>query len=291
MSETDELFYNHLNHDLHISSCDRFLYKFLKNLLPRIEAKENTFSIIIQGPLNNRSIKTIPNYLQYGEVIVSCWDNDDLKLLNEYKDKIKLVVNEYKNVPKTHSKSGSQAPWIYQHFTTLSGLKIASGNFSIKVRSDESFPVLDQLVHNLKFNRDNKCPIRNAYMCHKIITSNIYFRFDRENKFHPSDHIISGNTRRMIEVFEKAINLCQQKNIARFPEQLFAKAVIETYFDNARQKKDYCDPSNSIELMRKHFDIIRIKNLPNHIWTSSYRKYDKLYNEEGWCHHIDLIGT
>ena len=80
MNKTDELFHNYLNHDLHISCSDRFLYKFLKNLLPRIEAKENTFSIIIQGPLNNRSIKTIPTYLQYGEVIVSCWDNDDLKL-------------------------------------------------------------------------------------------------------------------------------------------------------------------------------------------------------------------
>ena len=41
--------------------------------------------------------------------------------------------------------------------------------------------------------------------------------------------------------------------------------------------------------MKKHFDIVRIHDLPKHIWTSSYRKYDPLYNEEGWCHHIDLI--
>jgi hypothetical protein len=289
--KNDELFYNYLNHDLHISSTDRFLYKFFQSLLPRIEKKENKVSIIIQGPLNERSIKTIPNYLRYGEVIVSCWDKDNLKQLDPFKDKIKIIVNKYKNVPKTHTKSGSQAPWIYQHFTTLNALKIASGNFSIKVRSDESFPILDQLIYMLKFNRDNKCPINNIYMDYKIITSNIYFRFDRENKFHPSDHIISGNTKRMIEIFEKAIYLCQNKNVASFPEQLFAKAVIETYFDKTKKRKDSCDPTNSTELMKKHFDIIRIKNLPNHVWTSSYRKYDKLYNEEAWCHHIHLIDS
>ncbi len=289
--KNNELFHNYLNHDLHISSTDRFFYKFFQNLLPRIQKQENKVSIIIQGPLNERSIKTIPNYLQYGEVIVSCWDNDDFKLLNKYKDKIKVIVNEYKNLPKTYKKPGGQAPWIYQHFTTLNGLKAASGNFSIKVRSDESFPILDNLIYMLKFNRDNKCTTRNTYMHYKIITSNIYFRFDKENKFHPSDHIVAGNTNRMINIFNRAVYLCQQKNISTFPEQLLAKSVIETYFDSSNKRKDSCEQSISADLMKKHFDIIRIKHLPNHVWTSSYRKYDKLYNEESWCHHIDLIDS
>ena len=64
---------------------------FLKRLLPKFDKLERTVSIIIQGPLNARSIKTIDSYLSYGEVIVSCWDTDDLSALEEYKDKIKII--------------------------------------------------------------------------------------------------------------------------------------------------------------------------------------------------------
>jgi hypothetical protein len=62
-----------------------------KNILKRFEKTENTVSIIIQGPLNNRSINTIDEYLKYGEVVVSCWDNNDISKLDKYKDKIKIV--------------------------------------------------------------------------------------------------------------------------------------------------------------------------------------------------------
>lgn len=291
MNETDDLFYNYLDHDLHISSENRFLYKFYKSFLPRVEAYENSVSIIIQGPLNKRSIDTIPHYLKYGEVIVSCWNTDDLSLLNEYKDKIKIVVNNYNDLPNFHKKGGSQAPWIYQHYTTLNGLKKANGYFCIKLRSDESFPILDPLIFMLRTNRDTYNEKTKLYNSYKIITSNIYFRFDRENKFHPSDHIVSGQRDRMLSVFSKALSLCPKKGISRFPEQLLCKSVIETFFDPILKTREFLDNSRSANLMKKHFDIIRIKNLPNHIWTSSYRKYDALYNEEGWCHHIDLIDS
>jgi len=49
------------------------------------------------------------------------------------------------------------------------------------------------------------------------------------------------------------------------------------------------DESKSKELMKKYFDIIRISELPGHVWTSSYRKYDALYSEEDWCHDINGI--
>ena len=74
---------SYFSHSEHVSSLDRFKYKFLKNYLKRIEKLESTVSIVIQGPLNNRSIKTIPQYLKYGEVIVSCWDTDNIKLLEQ----------------------------------------------------------------------------------------------------------------------------------------------------------------------------------------------------------------
>lgn len=279
---------NYFDHNYHISWSNRFLYGFLTSHLSRMERYIETVSIIIQGKLNKRSIDTIPEYLKYGEVIVSCWDNDDLSMLSKYKDKIKIVINKYSNAKTKQKKTGSQAPWIYQNYTTLNGIKLAKGYFCIKVRSDESFPVLDPLINKLKQNRDTKHPDTGKYQDYKIVTSNIYFRYDRENKFHPSDHIIAGTKERMERSFELA-NLYCNKPHTKFPEQLIAHAVINSYFDPINKKKDTVKDKDSKDLMKKHFDIVRIRDLPNHIWTSSYRKYDPLYSEEDWCHDINSI--
>ena len=276
----------------YVPSFTNFALHLQKKILKRFEKLENSVSIIIQGPINDRSINTIDSYLKYGEVIVSCWDKDEVNKLDKYKDKIKIVINKYSDLPKFQKKPGAQAPWIYQHFTTLNGLKAAKGFFCIKVRSDESFPNLDLLVHMLKSNtHNNKNEKTKNYNWFKIITSNIYLRFSRENKFHPSDHIVAGQKDRMISVFARAVSLCSLKNVSRFPEQLLCKAIIETYWDPINKKYDKIKESNCTELMKKHFDIIRIKHLPNHIWTSSYRKYSNLYSEEDWCHHIDKINS
>ena len=173
-----------------------------KDLKKRFFKLERTVSIVIQGPLHERSINTIPKYLKYGDVVVSCWDNDDLSLIEKYKDKIKLVINKYNEVPHSRLRSMGRHgpnPWIYQSYSTYNGLKKAEGFFAIKVRSDESYPNLDAVVHKLFFwNEDT-----NFYT--KIITSDIYFRFDKDEPFHPSDHIIAGKRDQLKRGFGKAI--------------------------------------------------------------------------------------
>ena len=288
MNDTNNLFLNYFGHNEHLSSSQRFYYKFLKNHLSTMESYSNTVSIIIQGPLNNRSINTIDNYLKYGEVIVSCWNNNDISQLDKYKDKIKIVVNNYNDIKDLQVKTNLKNPNIFQNHTTLNGLKKASGFFSIKLRSDESYPSLDNLISRLKSIRDSKDD-RGVYNDHKILTSNIYFRFDKQAKFHPSDHIIAGQTKRMINIFKRSTFLSHQKNIKLSPEQIICKAAIETYYDPINKKNDCLDNARSIELMKKHFDIIRINSLPNCIWTSSYRKYDPLRAEEVWCHGINEL--
>jgi len=63
-------------------------------------------------------------------------------------------------------------------------------------------------------------------------------------------------------------------------------AVIESRLIKGK-KRDTLNNEESIAQMKEHFDIIRISELPNHIWTSSYRKYDALIAEEDWCHDIN----
>jgi hypothetical protein len=262
---------------------DKWYISFLKSILAKFEKQEKTVSIIIQGPLKKRSIQTIPDYLRYGQVIVSCWENNDLSMLDDHINDITLVVNKYTDLTNCYKNPGPQAPWIYQHHTTLSGLKFATGYSCIKVRSDESYPDLDALIKKLSSNRSCRKTEK------KIITSNIYFRFDREIKFHPSDHIVAGPTYRMKSCFERAKLISSKKTEIEFAEQVLARGVIETSNLPISKKLKTLNGKNSKEIMKEHFDIIRIRDLKKHIWTSSFRKYDPLYSEEIWCNDISEI--
>ena len=267
-----------------ICNQNQKLLKFYKKLLKSVEAYEKSISIIIQGPLNLRSIEAIPDYIKYGEVIVSCWDTDDISLLDKYKDKIKIIVNKYSDALPFARKTHLTNPIILQYHSAYNGIKKSSGNFCIKLRSDERFPNLDNLIKKLISNRDNE----NSWF--KIITSNIYFRYDKQKKFHPSDHIVAGCKTRMKEIYKKCLFKCKHgfyNNIG--PEQLLGICTIETYFDKNNKTWDRAIPEHSVSLMQKHFDIIKISDLPNRIWTSSYRKYAKLTQEEDWCHHINHL--
>lgn len=268
----------------YVPSFTNFALTLQKNLLKRFEESENKVSIIIQGPLHSRSINTIPQYLKYGEVIVSCWDNDNLNLIEKYKDKITLVINDFKKASKLSVRSGAKNPYVFQNYSTLEGLKVAKNFLAIKFRSDESYPAIDPILKKIKENRDSKNE-KGIHNWFKLVTSNIYFRFDNEIKFHPSDHFIGGQTSRMIKVFEKSTELSSIPTKLS-PEQIICKAALETYFDPIKNNCDRFDYTKSVELMQKHFDIIRINSLPDRIWTSSYRKYDALRAEERWCHNI-----
>lgn len=266
-----------------ICNQNQKLLKFYKKLLKSVEAYEQSISIIIQGPLNLRSIEAIPDYIKYGEVIVSCWDTDDISLLDKYKDKIKIIVNKYSDALPFARKTHLTNPIILQYHSAYNGIKKSSGNFCIKLRSDERFPNLDNLIKKLISNRDSE----NWF---KIITSNIYFRYDKQKKFHPSDHIVAGCKTRMKEIYKKCLFKCKHgfyNNIG--PEQLLGICTIETYFDKNNKTWDRAIPEHSVSLMQKHFDIIKISDLPNRIWTSSYRKYAKLTQEEDWCHYINHL--
>jgi hypothetical protein len=234
-----------VSHEPYISSFDRWKLKFYKNLLTRVEAYENTVSIIIQGPLNQRSIKTIPDYLKYGEVIVSCWDNDDLSLLDKYKQNIKIVVNHYHDIMSKARRTHLKHPIILQNYTTHNALKQAEGYFAIKTRSDESYPVLDPLLNMLKKNRDSK-------EWYKIVTSNIYFRYDSQFKFHPSDHLIAGARTRIKQIFEESYFRCVTGRINGLgPEQLIGHSTISTYFDPNLKCREKPDANKSKQQMKK----------------------------------------
>jgi len=270
-------------------SDPKWRLRFFKDLQKRFFELERKISIVIQGPLHKRSIRTIPHYLKYGDVVVSCWDKDDLSLLREYRDKVTLVVNKREEVPRSRLRSFGRHgpnPWILQNYSSYHGVSAADGFFAIKLRSDESYPDLNAIIHKLYFwNEDTKFST-------KFITSDIYFRFDREEPFHPSDHIIAGKRDQLKRGFERAIFNARaeiQKKYA-FPERLICESFLETIWDPEAKCFIRAEKSRSKELMKKYFDIIPIRLLKDFTWSSSYRKYEGLKQPElGWCQDISAI--
>ena len=277
--------------------------QFLKNLLPRMESLENSLSIVIQGPLNERILESYPHYLRLiknaqhkrkkinsegsgyktmGNLVISYWEGDNEKMLEKIKDKtdIKLVKNYKKNLPESIKKLGSRgaSPWILQNYSTSRGLAKCTGNICIKVRSDEIYPFLVNFYEKIKNNLHS--PERTRFF-----TSDIFFRRDDEEKFHISDHIIGAVKCLMISAFEESTLECTRERAYKykFPEQLICQSML-------RSRNIEPKPYKSKILMQNNFEIVPITQMPNSIWTCSYRKYDKLYSQEsGWVQDIKNI--
>jgi len=271
--------------------------EYLKALLPKMKSLEDSLSIIIQGPLNKRINESIKHYLKLvektqhyqpyykrilGNIVISYWEGDDEGIIKNIKNNktITLVKNKMSDLPKYINKKGSRgaSPWILQNYSTLKGLEKATGNLCIKVRSDEIFPGLGIFHKKMVEDLHSGGPL-------KFHTSDIFFRADREEKFHISDHIIGGVRCVMISAFKKSTQECCKKRINEytFPEQLICKSILRS---RGVEIKDY----KSKEIMKNHFEIVPISSMLGSIWTCSYRKYDKLTTQEtGWLQDIKNI--
>ena len=277
--------------------------EFLKRLLPKMEAYENSLSIIIQGPLHERILESSTYYLnliketqhsremlpwqgggieKIGELIISYWDGDNEKILEKLKNNpdIKLVKNFKKDLPKSIQKIGSRgaSPWIFQNYSTKQGLKKATGNICIKVRSDEVYPFIKNFYKKIKDNLHS--PDKT-----KFFTSDIFFRRDDEEKFHISDHIIGGAKCFMVSAFNESTRECTRERAYsyKFPEQLICQSILRS---RGIEPKEY----KSKTLMKNNFEIVPISEMPRSVWTCSYRKYDRLHSQEsGWVQDIKNI--
>jgi len=97
-------------------------------------------SVVIQGPLDDRTYQAIDQYQDFGEVIVSTWEDSDLTLLDKARGYYSLVVSKYPKCKKVN---------CWQAMSTQAGAEIASCEYVMKTRSDELYPDLDAMIHNL----------------------------------------------------------------------------------------------------------------------------------------------
>lgn len=204
----------------------------------------NDVSFVIQGKLNSQSINNIDNYLKYGKVIFSFYNDDDVFLSLKLKqrsledNRIKLVINNKPDVLKYNRQN-----IFLQGLTTLNGVKNADTPLVIKTRSDESFESFDIFIDNLIKNKD------------KFNTINFLFRKDSHYKFHPSDHLIASNK----ELLEKTFEILLSEYVMH--ENLPAEVKIFLSFLKAKEIDP--DLQNSRQIMKENCVITNLRTFTN----------------------------
>jgi hypothetical protein len=239
----------------------------------------NDLTILIQGPLNLTSINNIGNYSNFGKVIFSCWENDDIKLFDKVRESFCIIKNFYPMMPLYNS-----ANIHYQIVSTLGGLKYCNTKYCIKLRSDESYSNLKPIIEKL-ISKDNQ-----------IISSNIYFC---NRPYNPSDHIIASKTSILLNGFEESLKLLgtmknplESSNIGFTSERIICYGILLGLGEDPRI-------DNWVQLMKKYYDIVPMKELGDITWrcnAAGIGSHEDNFNswDHGYCatiHNIDQLGV
>lgn len=225
------------------------------------------FTILIQGPLRNQlSLEAIPFYKKYGKVIFVHYDYDDMR---EYE---KLGVELLKIYEPITDNIFNFNNTFLQTNGVLNGLYKVTTEFTIKVRSDESFPNLDKFIENILQNPD------------KIHVTNLYSFKDEEHKFCLGNHIFAGKTSLMLNAFQWANDACMGKiNNVQISDRL---VYIDTDGNSIMMWSEILQTvsflkalnvdvlaSKSKEQIKNNFFMTPLNDFPNFKWTHKYNNY------------------
>ena len=122
-----------------------------------INSDASNFSIIIQGPFNEKLKPTISNYLKkYSnlEIIIVVWDYDSQKYLEAFNDILEEVSFYFIKDPGGQtSLSGEMLNVNRQLVSTKLGLSKATRSYVIKMRSDTSISIEETIKTYNHFNK------------------------------------------------------------------------------------------------------------------------------------------
>jgi hypothetical protein len=161
-----------------------------------------SFTILIQGPLNEISLKNINNYLKFGKVVISHWYEDDTSLLElidpSHLDSKSVAVcgqympsmEEWEPTWYGDALSRSTFPWAVK--STYYGLQNVDTEFVIKVRSDEMFEDLNPIIDLFLESK-------------KMVFGNIYAYKFNSDPYKLGDHIFVDYTDKLVKAYEKII--------------------------------------------------------------------------------------
>lgn len=206
-------------------------------------------TLLIQGKINDECFNLwIKNYSDWN-VVVSIWDNEDIKKY-KFPKKWKIVFNQY---PK--KRFATFGNFDYQIMTTINGLRNIETDWVIKARVDEYWSNLD-IVYNMMLRNKNK-----------IMSSSMFFREWGLYDFHPGDKILAGSKDNLYLMFNIAYNIVNQNVLeCKVPETflglgyLVGKAEIDfneqfIYSFNNRTAK--FDRQSAFDAMKAAYKAIK----------------------------------
>jgi len=210
--------------------------------------KEN-ISVVIQGPLDDRTYEAIDCYQDFAEVIVSTWSTgEDYSLLDKKssKSKFKLITSDY---PKNMSNIINYGGIYYISQTLLQGCLAASSPYILKTRSDELYPNLDIFIDNVKKFPDRLHTTDNGFW-----------------KIHPfclSGHIFLDSKQNMIEALSLIIDYCYKNKFTNLEIEI-CEQIFGYFFMLIREPMNF-NQLNWKEIFRKYVYITRCADLPGHL--------------------------
>jgi hypothetical protein len=215
-------------------------------------------SIVLQGVIINSTIDFLCILFMYGRLILSTWDKYDFPTVKANLEEQKIFNNQ--NI-------------YYQVYTTIRGLYEVKTKYVLKVRSDEIYSDLKDLIDEIFINPD------------KIITTNIFIRRVNHFSYHCSDHLIGGLTKNIIKMFNGAELLINNNtvktkhltNIIWVPEQVLTFGYFINLYPFKSIKIERCS-----YLMNKHFKSVHLQK---------FKKFKVMYSRhsyKGFCRKIEV---
>jgi hypothetical protein len=222
-------------------------------------AKNNNITIVIQGLLNKpRFEKSLDHYKEIsgGNVILSTWEchRDFVDLAWD----IKVVYSKpplyrFYNIANINC----------QAITIMNGCKAVKTPFMIKVRTDEYRTDMYKFLGKMFANPD------------KMITDNVFFRPTAFRAFHCGDHCMGARTKSLYKTFLGVNKICrrfhQYNSKDALPAHLlglketrncdggYPEVIITVSY--LKYKKEPLIQENASEIMRKHFDVVDVRDM------------------------------
>jgi hypothetical protein len=205
-------------------------------------------TIIVQGRISQEAYDFwLENYKQY-KVIISTWVDNQINFLNIH-DNFRIILSQ---IPLL---SGDQN-LNYQLISTINALECVTTKYVIKIRGDEYWSNLENIVNTIKKNED------------KIYTSSVFFRHWSFAEYHVSDHLMAGTKENMSLMFKETkhnfdngkLNVSKWIIDGKFwkwgnthsPEERLTKSYLNAKHPNKFEKID------GRILMKENFDILNI---------------------------------
>lgn len=150
--------------------------------------------LVIQGIYTDYTMEIVNHYLNLdfvNKVIISCWEDN---VVNSNSDRISVVKSKDIEYPGLANRNR-------QIKTSLEGLKTATTEFAVKLRSDQKIS-LDSMRLMYDFyneHKEQRLPFADGTKPkNRICVAGIF----KPYPFHPRDHIFWGNAQDLIDVFD-----------------------------------------------------------------------------------------